>query len=489
MKILLSKFELNGEQQFADLSGGLKRRVLLAQSLLDEPDLLLLDEPTNHLDIPTIEWMEQLLQSLNMTMLIVSHDREFISTLATRIIDLDRGILTSWSENFDQYLVSKEKSIEDEISQQKAFDKKLAQEEVWIRKGIQARRKRNEGRVRALKKMRQEHSQRRLMQQSASFKINQSEQSGQLVVEATDVNYSHNNTRTIINNFNAIILRGDKIGIIGPNGCGKSTLLKLLTGELLPSRGEIKLGSKLEIAYLDQHRSDIREDQSLLDNIAQGRSEIAVNKKKTHIMTYIQDFLFSPERAQVPASSLSGGERNRLMLAKLFTKPFNLLILDEPTNDLDIDTLELLEQKLVEYQGTLLLVSHDRRFINNIVTSTLVFEDDGKVNEYIGDYDDWLRQKQAASDESKNKISHKIKKERKQNKSKKLSYKESRELEQLPNLIEEFEFQIEILQNKLADPNFYHQDNVTIAETNEKLKSLQARLDDAYQRWELLENY
>jgi len=488
VKTLLSKFNLSGEQQFVDLSGGLKRRVLLAQSLLDEPNLLLLDEPTNHLDIPTIEWMEQLLQSLKIAMLIVSHDRAFINRLATRIIDLDRGLLTSWPGNFDQYLAGKEKSIEDELNQQKAFDKKLAQEEVWIRKGIQARRTRNEGRVRSLKKMRQERSQRRSMQQSASFKLNQSSQSGQLVAEATNVSYGHDDVTTVINKFNSTILRGDKVGIIGPNGCGKSTLIKLLTGELSPTNGVIKLGSRLEIAYLDQHRSEIKENQSLLDNIAEGRSEVVINGRTTHVMTYIQDFLFSPDRARVPASALSGGERNRLMLAKLFTKPFNLLILDEPTNDLDIDTLELLEQKLVEYQGTLLLVSHDRVFLNNIVTSTLVFEDGGQVSEYIGDYDDWLRQKRIDASSVKPEVSEtKSQGKKKKTKAKKLSYNESRELEQLPGQIEEYELEIQALQNELADPSFYQQNNTIIVQTSEKLNALQIKLDNAYQRWERLE--
>ena len=489
VKKLLSKFNLDGEKQFADLSGGLKRRVLLAQSILEEPDLLLLDEPTNHLDIPTIEWMEQLLHSLNVGMLIVSHDRAFINRLSTRIIDLDRGRLTSWPGNFDQYLIGKEKSIEDEITHQKAFDKKLAQEEVWIRKGIQARRTRNEGRVRDLKKMRQERTLRRSMQQSASFKLNQSSQSGQLVAEAECVSFDHDGTKPVISQFNTTILRGDKIGIIGPNGCGKSTLIKLLTGELTPSSGTIKLGSRLETAYLDQHRSEIRENQSLLDNIAEGRSEVVVNGKTTHVMTYIQDFLFSPERARVPASALSGGERNRLMLAKLFTKPFNLLILDEPTNDLDIDTLELLEQKLVDYQGTLLLVSHDRTFLNNIVTSTLVFEGNAEVNEYIGDYDDWLRQRKQHSTTGKTKATPANSKIKQKEKQKKLNYKETRELEQLPAQIEEFELQIEVIQAEITKPGFYQQDNSVIVEANDKLKALQNGLDQAYHRWEYLENH
>ena len=489
IKTLISKFDLNAKDNFTHLSGGLKRRVLLARSLLSEPDLLLLDEPTNHLDVSTIEWMEKMLKSLNTSLLIVSHDRSFINKLATRIIDLDRGEITSWPGNYNQYLIGKEKMLEDQQNQQHAFDKKLNQEEVWIRKGIQARRTRNEGRVRALEKMRQQRSKRRSKQQSATFSLNQATKSGQLVAEAIDVNYSHDNSDFIIKGFSTTILRGDKIGIIGPNGCGKSTLIKLLTGELTPISGSINLGTRLEIAYLDQHRSAIQENHSLLDNIAQGSSEVVVNGKPIHVMSYLQEFLFPPKRAQVPASSLSGGERNRLVLAKLFTKPFNLLILDEPTNDLDIDTLELLEQKLVDYEGTLLLISHDRTFLNNIVSSTLVFEADQKINEYVGGYDDWLRQRKISSNESqaiqkptsKNKPSIKIK-------SRKLNYKEKTELENLPQQIERMEAELEDLQNELADPEFYKREEQAIIQTNEKLTAIQTSLENTYKRWEELEN-
>ncbi len=488
VKTLLSKFELTAETQFFNLSGGLKRRVLLAQCLLDEPDVLLLDEPTNHLDISTIEWLEKLLMGLNITLVIVSHDRSFINTLATRIIDLDRGRLTSWPGNFNQYVAGKEKALEDELNQQKAFDKKLSQEETWIRKGIQARRTRNEGRVRALKKMRQQRSQRRTIQQSASFELNQGSLSGQLVAELVDVSFRYSENQFTIKDFNTTVLRGDKIGIIGPNGCGKSTLIKLLTGDLSATDGTIKLGTRLQPAYLDQQRSTIREDRSLLDNIAEGRSEVVVNGKSIHIMSYIQEFLFSPDRAQTPASALSGGERNRLTLAKLFTKPFNLLILDEPTNDLDIDTLELLEQKLVDYQGTLLLVSHDRTFINNIVTSTLVFEGEGRVNEYVGGYDDWLRQRPAV--ETAEKKSQPKKSEAKSNagKPKELSYNDKRELESLPNKIEKLELELEQLQLELSNPDFYQQQDAIISEKNEYLKIIQEKLETAYKRWEELES-
>ena len=386
--------------------------------------------------------------------------------------------------------------LEDQQNQDRAFDKKLNQEEVWIRKGIQARRTRNEGRVRALEKMRKLRSQRRTKQQSATFELNQASKSGQLVVEAKSVCYSHNDSQPIICDFSTTILRGDKIGVIGPNGCGKSTLIKLLTGALTPDSGTVRLGTRLEIAYLDQHRSSIVEDSSLLDNIAQGASEVVVNGKPVHVMSYLQEFLFAPKRAQVPASSLSGGERNRLVLAKLFTRPFNLLILDEPTNDLDIDTLELLEQKLVDYQGTLLLISHDRTFINNIVSSTLVFEADRHINEYIGGYDDWLRQRKTsdADPSSKTKAaensSNKIKKNEVSNKPrpKKLSYKEKTELENLPHQIERMEADLDEIQKSLANPEFYKKEDRIIVSTNEKLAQLQTELEAAYNRWEELEN-
>ena len=489
IKTLISKFELNAKDTFAHLSGGLKRRVLLAQSLLSEPDLLLLDEPTNHLDIATIEWMEKMLKSLNTSLLIVSHDRSFINKLATRIIDLDRGDITSWPGNYNQYLTGKEKILEDQHNQQQAFDKKLSQEEVWIRKGIQARRTRNEGRVRALQKMRNLRSQRREKQQSAKFSLNQASKSGQLVVEAISVNYSHDKSNNIIQDFSATLLRGDKVGIIGPNGCGKSTLIKLLTGELVPDSGSIKLGTRLEVAYLDQHRTAIKESHSLLDNISQGASEVVINGKPIHIMSYLQEFLFPPKRAQVPASSLSGGERNRLVLAKLFTKPFNLLILDEPTNDLDIDTLELLEQKLVDYEGTLLLISHDRTFLNNIVSSTIVFEDDALIREYIGGYDDWMRQRKIQTTSKKSNASQATKPDPvRKTPTKKLNYKEKTELEALPAQIESMETNLEHLQKQLTTADFYKQSNDKIVKTNEQITTLQANLEQAYQRWEELEN-
>lgn len=488
IKTLVSKFELNAKDNFTTLSGGLKRRVLLAQSLLCEPDLLLLDEPTNHLDIQTIEWMEKVLKQLPASLLIVSHDRAFIDSLATRIIDLDRGVITSWPGNYTRYLQGKQKLLSDQQNHQHLFDKKLAREEAWIRKGIQARRTRNEGRVRALENMRKQRSLRRYSQKSANFRLNRAAMSGELVAEAASVSYGFKNSDLIIKNFSTTILRGDKIGIIGPNGCGKSTLVKLLTGELKPVSGTIDLGTRLEIAYLDQHRSSIVENHSLLDNVAQGASEVTVNGKPIHVISYLQEFLFPPERSQVPASSLSGGERNRLVLAKLFTKPCNLLILDEPTNDLDIDTLELLEQRLVDYDGTLLLISHDRTFLNNIVSSTLVFEGDGYVNEYLGGYDDWLRQRKISGIQSKPAVQAVLQSTAQSpSQPRKLSYREKTELEGLPAKIESLEADLEQLQKKLADPDFYKKQDSNIVQVNEKLSKIQTALDSAYKRWETLE--
>ena len=391
VKTLCSKFELEPTASFEQLSGGMKRRVLMAQALVNDPDILLLDEPTNHLDIDTILWLENLLLGLNITLILVSHDRSFIDRLCTRIVELDRGLITSYPGNYSTYLTSKAKALEEEERHNAKFDKKLAQEEVWIRQGIQARRTRNEGRVRALKKMREERRQRRERQGTASISLNEAGKSGKVVIEAKNLHAAYDG-KAIIDDFSCRILRGDKVGIIGPNGCGKSTLIKLLTGEESPQQGNVKLGTSLQIAYLDQHRSAIRDDLSVQDNVS-GNTEIQINGQRKHIMGYLQDFLFSPARARAPAAKLSGGERNRLMLAKLFTQPFNFLVLDEPTNDLDYETLELLEQLLMDYQGTLLLVSHDRTFLDNVVTSTIAFEGQGQVHEYVGGYADWLRQR------------------------------------------------------------------------------------------------
>jgi len=486
VKTVCSKFNLQVEAPFSQLSGGMKRRVLMARALVNDPDILLLDEPTNHLDIDTIIWLENLLLGLNTTLIIVSHDRSFIDKLCTRIIELDRGLITSYPGSFKTYLSTKAKALEDEDKHNAKFDKKLAQEEVWIRQGIQARRTRNEGRVRALKRMREERSQRRERQSTAKISLNQGGKSGKIVIEAEHLHAGFDG-KTIIDDFSCRILRGDKVGIIGPNGCGKSTLIKILTGESQPNNGNIKIGTSLQIAYLDQHRSAIRDDLSVQDNVS-GNTEITINGQSKHIMGYLQDFLFSPARARAPAAKLSGGERNRLMLAKLFTQPFNFLVLDEPTNDLDYETLELLEQLLMDYSGTLLLVSHDRAFLDNVVTSTIAFEGSGQVHEYIGGYQDWLRQKRDAQKSSASATEKKADvKTTVQPKAKKLSYKLQRELDQLPQKIDTLETRIEALSSKMANPDYYQQDQATIADTGNKLKQAQEELDACFMRWEELE--
>ena len=485
VKTLCSKFDLDPEMHFGQLSGGMKRRVLMARALVKQPDILLLDEPTNHLDIETILWLETLLISLNVTMIIVSHDRSFIDKLCTRIIELDRGLVTSYPGSFQTYLTTKSKALEDESVVNAKFDKRLAQEEVWIRKGIQARRTRNEGRVRALKKMREERSQRRERQGTANINLNAGGgKSGKVVIEAENMHASFDD-KLIMRDFSCRILRGDKVGIIGPNGCGKSTLIKILTGENQPHGGKIKIGTNLEIAYLDQHRSAIRDDLSVQDNVS-GNNEITINGQTKHIMGYLQDFLFSPSRARAPAAKLSGGERNRLMLAKLFTQPFNFLVLDEPTNDLDYETLELLEQLLMDYTGTLLLVSHDRTFLDNVVTSTIAFEGNGEVHEYIGGYEDWLRQKRDTSKKAEA-PKKKVEPVKAAPKAKKLSYNLQRELEQLPKTIDQLERKIETLTLEMAKPEFYQQDQSIVSQAGNDLKELQEQLDQCFSRWEELE--
>lgn len=487
VKTLCSKFNLEPSTDFNQLSGGMKRRVLMARALILQPDILLLDEPTNHLDIDTILWLEDLLLNLNCAMVIISHDRSFIDRLCTTIIEIDRGKLSSWPGNFAQYLVSKAKALEEEERHNAKFDKKLAQEEVWIRQGIQARRTRNEGRVRALKKMREQRRQRREQQSTAQFNLNQGEKSGKVVIRAKNISMAFEG-KTVIEPFSCKILRGDKVGVIGPNGCGKSTLIKILTGELEPDSGSVKVGTNLQIAYLDQHRAAIRDDLSVQDNVS-GNTEININGQSKHIMGYLQDFLFSPARARAPAAKLSGGERNRLMLAKLFTQPFNLLILDEPTNDLDYETLELLEQLLMDYSGTLILVSHDRTFLNNVVGSTIAFEGEGKVYEYIGGYDDWLRQRRQ---ETPKPVAAETKPETAKatataKKPTKLSYKLQRELDQLPDKIEALETDIAEIQQQMASPEFYQKSQDEVTETSNKLKQLEQELEDSVARWEELE--
>ncbi len=487
VETVLSRMELDPTAAFESLSGGMKRRVLLARALVGEPDLLLLDEPTNHLDIAGIEWLEQFLINFRGALLFITHDRAFLRALATRIAELDRGRLTSWPGDYDNFLRRRQEVREAEEKQNALFDKKLAQEEVWIRQGIKARRTRNEGRVRALKALREERRERRELGGAARIGVQEAERSGKLVVEVEHLAHRWGE-RPLINDFSTTILRGDKLGLIGPNGVGKSTLLKLLLGQLEPQAGRVKLGTKLEVAYFDQHRAQLEEEQSIRDNVSQGRDRISINGVDRHIVSYLQDFLFPPDRLNTPVKALSGGERNRLLLAKLFSKPANVLVLDEPTNDLDVETLELLESLLVEFEGTVLLVSHDRAFLNNVVTSCLAFEGEGVVNEYVGGYDDWLRQRPSVSAASvvakpKPKPEEKPKPAAKR----KLSYKDQRELDELPRRIEVLEEEQAALHARLADPAFYQQAGEAVAEVNARLKALEAELEQAYERWEALE--
>jgi len=488
---VLSRMQLDGDADYASLSGGMKRRVLLAKALVIKPDILLLDEPTNHLDLTAIQWLEEQLLNYKGALMFITHDRSFMRKLSTRIIELDRGCLTSYPGNYDTYLRRKAEALHAEEVENAHFDKKLAQEEVWIRQGIKARRTRNEGRVRALEKMRVERNQRRNQVGKVSMKAAQAERSGKLVSEAENVCFEYEGN-PLIKDLTTTILRGDKIGIIGPNGVGKTTLLRLLLGDLKPTSGTLKNGTKLEVAYFDQFRAQLDDDASVIDNLSQGREFIEVNGNRKHVIGYLQDFLFAPERARSPVSMLSGGERNRLLLAKLFSKASNILVLDEPTNDLDIETLELLEELVMEYKGTVLVVSHDREFVNNVVTSTLVFEGNAQVNEYVGGYDDWLKQsksnikkespaaKAAETDEKSTTTAKEIK-------AKKLSYKDQRELDALPAQIETFETEVENLQTLMADDGFFKQEKDAIQKVQQQLSEAEAGLKHCYTRWEKLE--
>ncbi|MCP5018330.1 MAG: ATP-binding cassette domain-containing protein [Ketobacter sp.] len=485
----LSKLSLNGDVPFEAQSGGVKRRVLLARALVQEPTILLLDEPTNHLDIESIAWLEDFLLSYKNSVLFITHDRAFLSKLATRIVDLDRGQLTSWPGNYETYLQRKADALEAEAAEWDRFDKKLAQEEVWIRQGIKARRTRNEGRVRALEAMRNERSHRRERQGTMNATIQQGDQSGKKVIEAKDISVSFDG-RPIIKNFSTLVLRGDRIGIIGPNGVGKSTLIQALLGKLQPDIGEITIGTNVEIAYFDQLRAQLNEELSVRENVGQGSDTVTINGQSKHIMGYLQDFLFNPERARTPVRALSGGERNRLLLAKLFTQPSNVLVLDEPTNDLDIETLELLEELVDQYQGTILLVSHDRAFLNNIVTSSIVFEGDGNLAEYVGGYDDWLRQRPstpAIKTTSKEPAQSAPASKPASKPAKKLSFKEQRELEALPEALEKLEQQLETVHQQLADPGLYQQTPEQIAEVKQQAEQLEKQLETTFARWEELE--
>ena len=486
---ILSRMKLDGDAMIETLSGGMKRRVLLARALVQKPHLLLLDEPTNHLDISAIDWLEEQLLAYNGALLFVTHDRAFLRKLATRIIDLDRGELKSYPGDYENFLRRKDEFLKAEAEANARFDKKLAQEEDWIRQGIKARRTRNEGRVRALQKLRNEHRQRRDLQGRAVMKISEAERSGKLVVEVNDIGFSYHG-QPLVKDFSTTIMRGDRIGVIGPNGAGKTTLLNILLGELEPQQGRVKTGTNLAVAYFDQMKAQLDEEASVIDNVSHGRERIDINGKSKHIIGYLQEFLFSPERARSPVKSLSGGERSRLLLARLFSQPANVLVLDEPTNDLDIETLELLEELLLEFAGTVLLVSHDREFLNNVVTSTLVFEGDGKVAEFVGGYEDWIRQREIDpfSDVPLKNDAASRGREVIQKKPNKLSYKDQRELDKLPEKIELLETRIQQLTEEMGQAEFFQQDKDIIVNAQQALEAANTDLDACYKRWEQLES-
>ncbi|MEN8175137.1 MAG: ATP-binding cassette domain-containing protein [Pseudomonadota bacterium] len=486
----LSRLGLDADAAFGQLSGGRKRRVLLARALVRDPDLLLLDEPTNHLDIESIRWLEDFLADWPGALLFITHDRAFLRRLATRILELDRGHLTDWPGDYANYLRRREERANAEEKARARFDRKLSQEETWIRQGIKARRTRNEGRVRQLESLRDAYRQRRTQQGKARFSVQEAQRSGRLVVEAEAVSYSWGD-RPLIKNFSTTLLRGDRVGIIGPNGVGKSTLINLLLGRLPPDSGRVRLGTNLEVAYFDQLRAGLELDKSVRDNVAGGSDKIDLKGRSRHVISYLQDFLFTPERASQPVKSLSGGERNRLLLARLFARPANLLVMDEPTNDLDVETLELLEEQLLGFNGTLLLVSHDREFLDNVVTSSLVFEGGGCVGEYVGGYAGWLAQRPAEIPEpgkTRKDAERPEKKSRVESAAgRRLSYKEKRELEQLPQRIETLEQELETLQGRLADPAFYRSVPGEVASCTSRLEAAEAELADCFERWEELE--
>jgi ATP-binding cassette subfamily F protein uup len=491
---VLERLGLPEDAEFAALSGGMKRRVLLAQALVAGPDLLLLDEPTNHLDIESIAWLEQFLLEFPGSVVFVTHDRAFLRRLATRIVEIDRGSVTSWPGDYDNFLRRREERMHAEAQANALFDKKLAQEEVWIRQGIKARRTRNEGRVTALKAMRRERAARREQAGNVNLAAAAAGKSGKKVIEAKHVGFGFGE-RTLVRDFSTVIQRGDKVGLIGPNGSGKTTLLKLLLGELQPQRGEVNRGTNLEVAFFDQLRSALREDWNALDNVSEGREFIEINGARKHVLAYLQDFLFSPERARAPITKLSGGERNRLLLAKLFARPSNLLVMDEPTNDLDVETLELLEELLIDYPGTLLLVSHDRDFLDNVVTSTVVMEGEGRVGEFVGGYSDWIRQRRVAVETpATRKLAPAVvpaaaptPPPTAEAPKRKLSFKEQRELDSLPALIENLEAEIARATSAMNDPEYFRQDAASIQAAGLVLAGLQEKLDSAYRRWNELE--
>ena len=498
---IISRLDLPAERYMRELSGGWRRRVALARALVIEPDVLLLDEPTNHLDIAAIEWLEKQLLNYNGALVFITHDRSLLQALATHIGELDRGHLRYWEGDYASFLVYREQALADEARHNELFDKRLAQEEVWIRQGIKARRTRNEGRVRALKALRETRSQRREVVGKANFTLASGGDSGKLVADLVDVSYSWGDKK-IVNQFSTRIMRGDRIGLVGANGAGKSTLLKLILGELQAQSGSVKLGTNLEVAYFDQLRDQLDLNKNAVDNIAGGREFIDIDGKSKHIFSYLSDFLFSGERARTPLRALSGGERNRVLLAKLFSKSANLLVLDEPTNDLDVETLELLEDILTEYTGTLLLVSHDRAFLNNIVSSVIAFEGRGNVIEYVGGYDDWIRQggKWTQADElpvpATNAPIIETKKiepveqvtSKAPAKLKKLSYKFQKEFDELPQKIELIEKQLNALQTLTNASDFYSQPPAVVEQKLQELAKTQQQLDDCFERWAELED-
>jgi ABC transport system ATP-binding/permease protein len=492
---VIARLELDRDAPMSALSGGWRRRVMLGRALVSAPDVLLLDEPTNHLDIEAISWLEEMMLEFDGALLFISHDRAFVRRLATRILELDRGQLRGWPGTYDNYVTLKAAALEDEAKHAALFDKKLAQEEVWIRKGVQARRTRNEGRVRALKELRLQRSERRDRLGMVDVRVQEAAASGKLVFEAQNVTQTFGD-RTIIADFSARIIRGDRIGIIGPNGCGKSTLIKLLMGDLEPTAGTIRRGTTLQPAYFDQQRDQLDANASIMDNVTGGSGEtITIDGQARHVSSYLRDFLFPPERLHAPISMLSGGERNRLLLARLFAKPSNLLVMDEPTNDLDVETLDLLEELVANYSGTLLLVSHDRAFIDNVVTSTLVFEGEGRLNEYVGGYTDWLRQrrtpgkvKSSAAALSPGPRPAPATTSAAMVKPRKLSYKDQRELEAMPAVIQRLEIQQTELTAAIADPGLFKRSPADAAAAVQRLETVVKELEAAFARWETLES-
>jgi len=490
---VIAEMKLDSESLFENLSGGQKRRALLARALVQKPEVLLLDEPTNHLDIESIDWLEGFLKNYSGTIFFVTHDRMFMQHLATRIMELDRGRMFSWSCDYATFLERKQAALENEAAERARFEKRLAQEEVWIRQGIKARRTRNEGRVRALERMRDEKREQRQAMGKVRMQAQEADRSGQIVSKAENLGFAYGD-KVLIRDFSTRIMRGDKIGVIGPNGCGKTTLLRILLGHLEPQKGTVTTGTNLKVAYYDQLREQLDENKTVAENVSEGSESVTINGNTKHIMAYLQDFLFAPERARTKVKVLSGGERNRLFLARLFTRPANLLVMDEPTNDLDIETLELLEELLVEYSGTLLIVSHDRAFLNNVVTSTIVLEGGGEIGEYAGGYDDCLNQ-QAAKRSMKPAFTAPVERAPSQSvkvqetvKKGKLSFKEKREKEALPGKIEKGESDQAKLFSQMAEPSFYQKEPMEIAETKRQLEILSAELSKMYERWEYLES-